>query len=109
MTYTVFGEIPTNVFRLSFARHPQTCVSLLSSTLVKSGSEIIWTAYKELSQSGNTPVSKTDLGGGADVGKDLTLWRLFLTFNLNIGVDYPANRLRLVWTRACGPYTIQRL
>ena len=48
-------------------------VSLLSSTLAKPANETKWTAHRELSQSENRPVSTTYLGGGAEVGKDLTL------------------------------------
>ena len=63
VTYTLFGEIALNVFHLSFARHPQSCVErelvdLLSSTLAQPASETTWTACRELSQSKNTPVSK---------------------------------------------------
>ena len=61
------------------------CVNLVSSTLA---------AYREFSQSKNRPVSKMYLGGGAEVGKDLTFYVPhevhFFPFNLNIGVDNSA-------------------
>ena len=41
----------------------ENSVDILSSTLAKPASETTWTIYRKLSQSKNTPVSKTDLGG----------------------------------------------
>ena len=93
VTYTLFGEIASNIFHLASldmccmragSTSSQTnfpvCGTLKDFwfwfwfwTLAKPTSETTWTTCRELSKSKNRPDSKTYLGGGAQVGKDLIL------------------------------------
>lgn len=60
-------------------------------------------SYSELSQSKHRPVSKTNSGGGAEVGKDLTRC---VPHETHFSPAHVSHRLRLVCTR---PYAILRL
>lgn len=77
------------VHLLFLAHRPRACVAQVQC--LPPLASTAWTAYRELSQLENRPVSQMYLGGVAEVGKNFILWcaawGACFSINLNIGVD----------------------
>ena len=106
--FKLFGEM-SSTFLPDILGHvlQENSVDILSSTLAKPASETTWTIYRKLSQSKNTPVSKTDLGGcwsGKGFNSLCATWGIFFSLQPSYWCGHFSHRLTLVWTRPYGPY-----